>query len=72
MCDTILILNLHVVLDEDEVADHEVSDPLELVGFETVLVFVPGAPVLTRLLGHVLDVGENQLLRGAVGVSVLP
>jgi len=70
--DRILILNLKVSLDEDEVADDKISDPFEFIRFETVLVLVPGAPVLLSLLTNVLNVSENQTLRHGVGCGIIP
>ena len=57
--DGIRVCDLKVSLDENQVADGKVSDPLEFVRFETVLVFIPRAPVLARLLGHVLNVRQD-------------
>ena len=57
--DGIRVCDLKVSLDENQVADGKVGDPLEFVRFETVLVFIPGAPVFARLLGDVLNVRQD-------------
>ena len=68
----IRLFDLEVAADEDEVADDEVRDPLELVGFETVLIFVPGAPVLSCLFTDIFDVLKDQPLCELIGIGSIP
>ena len=57
--DGVHVCDLKVSLYENQVADGKVGDPLEFVWFETVLVFIPRAPVLSRLLGDELNVLQD-------------
>ena len=69
---SLVAFDLKLFLDKYEVADNEVSDPLELIGFETALVLVPRAQVLTDTFAVLFDVIEEDRLCESIGLLALP
>ena len=72
MADGVWLVYTEIALDEHQVADDVVSDPLELIPLETVFCVVPLAPVLATDLTDLLDVGQDELLCKLVRVFSFP
>ena len=68
----VLIFDFKVAVYEDKVTHDAICNPFKFVSFEKVLVLIPCAPVLTLLLGDVLDMVLDELLGGGVRLSTLP
>ena len=56
MCNGFWLINVQFSLDEDEVVDDEIPNPLELIGLETALVLIPSEEVLPDRLAKLFDV----------------
>ena len=69
---SLITFDLKLFLDKYEVVDNKISDPLELIGFETALVLVPRAQVLTDTFAVFFNVVEKDCLRQGVGLLAFP
>ena len=69
---SVFAVDLEVLLDEDEVVDYEIADPLQFVRFETAFVLVPRPQVLTDAFAVLLDMLEEDLLRELIRLRALP
>ena len=50
------LIDVQFSLDEDEVVDDEIPNPLELIGLETALVLIPSEEVLPNRLTKLFNV----------------
>ena len=72
MCCYLIVINLQLFFNEYKVANDEVSNPLKLVRFETVFMFVPSTQVLTDTLTEFLNMVKKNLLHELIGFLALP